>query len=128
MKTHQLLLERPLQLSQPLLQLPDGLKKHICDEGAVGLHEGAHPSGPWMKAADPVLVTELLLQLSVDLLDGVQVVHRHAAILSIHTRLRALELLRQGVHLHLQVRDLARRDMRLFEKQEDAEGAAGRGR
>lgn len=56
-----------------------------------------------VKGADPVLVTELLLQVSVDLLDVVQVVHCHTAVFSIHTHFRALELLCQGLHLHLQV-------------------------
>lgn len=56
-----------------------------------------------MKAADPALVTELLLQVSVDLLDVVQIIHCHAAIFSIHTHFRGLKLLRQGLHLHLQV-------------------------
>lgn len=55
------------------------------------------------EVADPVLVTELLLQISVDLLQVVQIIHRHTAILRIHAWFRALELLRQGLHLDLQV-------------------------
>lgn len=45
-----------------------------------------------MKAADPVLVTELLLQLSVDLLDVIQIVHCHTAILILLTHFRAVKL------------------------------------
>lgn len=59
------------------------------------------------KASDPVLVAELLLQLSVDFLDVIQVIHGHAAVLILLTDYTmTVELLGQGFHLHFQVGDL----------------------
>lgn len=59
-----------------------------------------------IKVADPVLVTELLLQLSVDLLNVIQIIHIYAAIMILLTHCRAVKLFCQGLYLHLQVWDL----------------------
>lgn len=59
-----------------------------------------------IKVTNPVLVTQLLLQLSVDFLNVIQIIHRHTAVLIFLTHFRAMKLLCQGFHLHLQVRDL----------------------
>lgn len=59
------------------------------------------------KASDPVLVAELLLQLSVDFLDVIQVIHGHAAVLILLTDYTmTVKLLGQGFHLYFQVGDL----------------------
>lgn len=54
-------------------------------------------------AADPVLVSKLLLQLPVVLLDLIQVVSRHSDIFIFLADFRVVKLLRQGFYLHLQV-------------------------
>lgn len=54
-----------------------------------------------VKDTDPVLVTELLFQVSVDLLNMVQVIHCHCTVLLLLTHLRALQLFCQGFNLHL---------------------------
>lgn len=60
-----------------------------------------------IKLTNPVLVAQLLLQLSVDFLNVIQIVHCHAAVLILLAHFRAMKLLCQGFYLHLQVRDLS---------------------
>lgn len=65
------------------------------------------PNVNCQKASDPVLVTELLLQLFVDFLDVIQVIHGHTAVLILLTDYTmTVKLLGQGFHLYFQVGDL----------------------
>lgn len=116
--SYQFFLQSPLQFCQSLLQLLYGLQtsseSFMCGGDFTCLHACSFfpfiargPNVNCQKASDPVLVAELLLQLSVDFLDVIQVIHGHAAVLILLTDYTmTVELLGQGFHLHFQVGDL----------------------